>query len=53
MAIRTPRENQGSSSPRSGSNPPKNPVQGGCDMGAIHSVFSGCLKVADDEVKRE
>ena len=41
--------------PSSGVNPLRgqNNVQGGCDMGAIHTVFPGYQKVADEAVRRE
>ena len=41
--------------PSSGVNPLRgqNNVQGGCDMGAIHSVFPGYQKVADEAVREK
>ena len=41
--------------PSSGVNPLRgqNNVQGGCDMGAIHSVFPGYQKVADPAVREK
>jgi formate dehydrogenase (NADP+) alpha subunit len=41
--------------PSSGVNPLRgqNNVQGGCDMGAIHSVFPGYQKVADDAMREK
>ena len=41
--------------PSSGVNPLRgqNNVQGGCDMGAIHSVFPGYQKVADEAMREK